>query len=144
MAHHWRGWPGKARSRLSSERGALALQKSAEMSSDMEMSDDDEYEYDEDDEDEDDDVGFADAPPVQRMETTYRPLDPEACRALATRRVDEVKELLCCDGTVAAMLLRFFRWDQEKLMEGAPRACPAPRPTPDPSVPPRRRVPPES
>ena len=37
----------------------------------MEMSDDDEYEYDEYDEDEDDDVGFADAPPVQRMETTY-------------------------------------------------------------------------
>jgi len=85
--------------------------------SDMDMSDaDDDYDYDQSDED-DEDVGFADAPPVQRVESTYKALTPEACRTLASQKVDEVKELLCCDSTVASMLLRFFRWDQEKLME---------------------------
>jgi ariadne-1 len=64
-----------------------------------------------------DDVGFADGPPVQRQESTFTPLDNEGLRVMAGNRVDEVMELLCCDRNVAAMLLRFFRWDQEKLME---------------------------
>ena len=87
------------------------------------MSDDD-FEYDDepddDQDDSDDDVGFADAPPIQRAETSFTPLDQEACRAMANSRVDEVAELLCIDRTVAGMLLRQFTWDQEKLMEGAP------------------------
>ena len=92
--------------------------------SDVEMSDDD-FDYDDEDEDDydDDDVGFADAPPVQRIESSFKALDSEGCRAMAGSRIDEVKELLCCDGAIAAMLLRFFRWDQEKLMEGEPALC---------------------
>ena len=85
------------------------------------MSDGSDYMSDGDYEDQsdDDDVGFADAPPVLRVESSFKALDQEGCRTMANCRVDEVKELLCCDGTVAAMLLRFFHWDQEKLMEGA-------------------------
>ena len=66
----------------------------------------------------DDDVGFADAPPVQRVEPSFTVLDSDGCRAMANTRVAEVKEVLCCDAAIAAMLLRFFRWDKEKLMEG--------------------------
>ena len=66
----------------------------------------------------DDDVGFADAPPVQRVEPSFTALDSDGCRAMANTRVAEVKEVLCCDAAIAAMLLRFFRWDKEKLMEG--------------------------
>ena len=36
----------------------------------------------------------------------------------------QVMELLCCDRNAAAMLLRFFRWDQEKLLWGSPPAPP--------------------
>lgn len=93
--------------------------------SDVDMSDDD-FEYDDDpdddqDDDSDDDAGFADAPPIQRAETSFQPLDQEKLRAMANARIDEVTELLCCDRTVAGLLLRYFRWDQEKLMEGTPR-----------------------
>jgi len=98
---------------------SLALPHHSHMS-DVDMSDDD-FEYDDepddDQDDSDDDVGFADAPPIQRAETSFTPLDQEACRAMANSRVDEVAELLCIDRTVAGMLLRQFRWDQEKLME---------------------------
>ena len=73
---------------------------------------------DDDDDDDDNDVGFADAPPVQRIEQPFTALDSDGCRAMANTRVDEVKEILCCDAPMAAMLLRFFRWDKEKLMEG--------------------------
>ena len=66
----------------------------------------------------DDDVGFADAPPVQRVEQSFTALDGDGCRAMANTCVDEVKEVLCCDAETAAMLLRVFRWDKEKLMEG--------------------------
>ncbi len=86
----------------------------------MDYSDDDMSEMGDDGSD--DDVGFADGPPVQRQESTFTPLDNEGLRVMAGNRVDEVMELLCCDRNVAAMLLRFFRWDQEKLMEGAPPA----------------------
>ena len=66
----------------------------------------------------DDDVGFADAPPVQRVEQSFTALDGDGCRVMANTRVEEVKEILCCNAAIAAMLLRFFRWDKEKLMEG--------------------------
>ena len=66
----------------------------------------------------DDDVGFADAPPVQRAKASFTALDSDGCRAMANTHVAEVKEILCCDAAIAAMLLRFFRWDKEKLMEG--------------------------
>ena len=66
----------------------------------------------------DDDVGFADAPPVQRVEQSFTALDCDGCRVMANTRVEEVKEILCCNAAIAAMLLRFFRWDKEKLMEG--------------------------
>ena len=78
------------------------------------MSDDDICETSSDDVD----VGFADAPPVQRVEKSFTALDGDGCRAMANTRVEEVKEILCCDAAIAAMLLRFFRWDKEKLMEG--------------------------
>lgn len=67
----------------------------------------------------DDDVGFADAPPVLRAEQSFTALDGAGCRAMANTCVEEVKEILCCDAASAAMLLRFFRWDKEKLMEGS-------------------------
>ena len=79
---------------------------------------DEAWEMSEDSDDDDDDVGFADAPPVQRAEQSFTGLDSDGCRAMANTRVDEVKDILCCDARVAAMLLRFFRWDKEKLMEG--------------------------
>ena len=65
-----------------------------------------------------DDVGFADAPPVRRAEQSFTAPDSAGCRAMANARVGEVKEILCCNAAIAAMLLRFFRWDKEKLMEG--------------------------
>ena len=54
----------------------------------------------------DDDVGFADAPPVQRVEQSFTALDCDGCRVMANTRVEEVKEILCCNAAIAAILLR--------------------------------------
>ena len=61
------------------------------------------------------------APPVQAVEQTFRVLTPEECLARANAKVQEVVELLCCDAQVAALLLRHFRWDSDKLTDGARR-----------------------
>ena len=89
------------------------------------MSDDDDAGFAMSDEDEEmcdtseDDGGFADAPPICKRLQSFTALDGDGCRAMANACVDEVKEILCCDAPTAAMLLRFFRWDKKKLMEGA-------------------------
>ena len=89
------------------------------------MSDDDDAGFAMSDDDEEmcdtseDDGGFADAPPICKRLQSFTALDGDGCRAMANACVDEVKEILCCDAPTAAMLLRFFRWDKEKLMEGA-------------------------
>ena len=94
------------------------------MSDDEDFSDDDDVGFPMSDDEmcetsSDDDVGFASAPPVQRVEHSFTALDGAGCRAMANTCVEEVKEVLCCDAASAAMLLRFFRWDKEKLMEGS-------------------------
>ena len=89
------------------------------------MSDMDDEEYDSnasfEDQGSDDDDAFDDTPDPTAKEAQYTTLDPEQCRALASKAVKSVVELLCCDEQVAQMLLRQYKWDQDKLVEGAPR-----------------------
>ena len=88
------------------------------------MDDEDDYS-----EDGDDDQVF-EAPAVQQQESTFNVLTPEECEAAANREVQSVCELLCCEASVAGILLRHFKWDRDKLTDGgcrtSARACPPP------------------
>jgi hypothetical protein len=57
--------------------------------------------------------------PVRQNTLPYEVLDSAACLALALKEVEELCELLCCSEDVAGILLRQFRWNREKLTEGA-------------------------
>ena len=97
---------------------AASTRCSASMSDDESMDD-----YYDEDEDEDsaeylDEDGF-DAPQVEQSEAAYEVLDAAQCLELAQAQVRELSELLCCESETAEWLLRDFRWDREKLTEGA-------------------------
>ena len=93
---------------------------------------DEEMEWDDslDDASEEDDEHCFDSEPVRQASCSYEALDASACQQLAQQAVHNVSELLCCQPDVSALLLRHFRWDREKLMDGAtrPRARPPARP----------------
>ena len=87
------------------------------------MSDDeDEYMYDSDEDDSAeylDEEGF-DAPPVEAHEQVFSVLDGATCLECAQTEVRDTSDLLCVPAATAEVLLRAFRWDREKLTEGAP------------------------
>ena len=58
---------------------------------------------------------------MQHQESTFTVLSPADCDAQAKQEVQAVCELLCCDADAAHILLRHFRWDRDKLTDGAPR-----------------------
>jgi len=58
--------------------------------------------------------------PVRQNTLPFDALDSAACLVLAQKEVRELCELLCCSEDVAGILLRQFRWNREKLTEGAP------------------------
>ena len=64
------------------------------------------------------DDAFDDTPEPTSKEVDFTSLSPEQCRAKAAEAVKVVVELLCCDQQVAQMLLRQYKWDQDKLVEG--------------------------
>jgi len=83
-------------------------------------SDYEEYEDDMDDEDEDmesqdEDDNWVDSDPVRQATLNYEVLDSAACKEMAMRLVRQVGDLLSCESEQAAILLRQFRWDQERL-----------------------------
>ena len=84
------------------------------------MDDSEEEEYDDGSEDGDDAV--FEAPAVQAQESSHVSLTPEECDAAAKAQVQSVVELLCCEPGVAHVLLRHFKWDRDKLTDGAPHA----------------------
>ena len=61
------------------------------------------------------------APPVLVVEAVFHVLTPAECLARAEAQVQEMTELLCCDPMVAQLLLRHFRWNRDKLTDGAHR-----------------------
>lgn len=82
--------------------------------------DDEEYGSDGYSEDESDAESHAfETPPIQAAELAFRVLLPEECLSNAQKQVQEVQELLCCDAQVACLLLRHFKWDRDKLTDGA-------------------------
>ena len=82
------------------------------------MMEDSEEEYDEDDEN---DAVF-EAPAVQHQESSFQVLTPAECEAAARQAVQSVVDLLCCEEDAAQILLRRYKWDQDRLTDGAP-AC---------------------
>ena len=111
------------------------------------MSDEEDYmdDSEEGDDDEYNDTVF-DLPTVQHQESVFHVLTPDDCDAAAKQQVQSVQELLCCDADVAHILLRQFRWDRDKLTDGARRlssclrtsccaapSAPAPAPAPGPA-----------
>jgi len=72
-----------------------------------------------DDTSEVDDEPCFDAEDVPKATLPYTVLDPTACAALAQKEMQAVIELLCCNEEVAGILMRQFRWNREKLTEGA-------------------------
>ena len=70
-------------------------------------------------------VSFAE---VRRPSVRPHVPPPELGVLLAEAEVRSVSELLCCSCDVSALLLRHFRWDREKLTDGAPAPLPAHRP----------------
>jgi len=89
------------------------------MSSDEDYMDDSDYGSGSDGDDE-----IFEAPAVQAQESTFSVLTPEDCEKLAEHEVQSVTELLCCPPAVGQLLLRHFRWDRDKLTDGATAACP--------------------
>jgi len=84
------------------------------------MDDEDSYFDDMEGEEEDDDDDSADCfdePAVEQHQAAYSVLDGPTCHAMATKQVVEVAEILACDMDVAQVLLRHFKWDQEKLTD---------------------------
>lgn len=81
-------------------------------------------EYDDDDESQedfdDDEEGFESALVRRPAAAEWEVLDRERCLELAEQQVKAISELLCCQSEVSAILLRYFRWDREKLTNGAP------------------------
>ena len=88
--------------------------------------------------------------PLQRPPSHTRllqVLDSTRCLSLAEAEVGAISELLCCPTDLAALLLRYFKWDREKLTNdymadaqaGAPPDHPDQlhpnHPTPDPNHP---------
>lgn len=70
-------------------------------------------EYESDDAEDEDD--FVESAPVRQVSAAYNVLDAADCQALANEEVTHVRELLDCSFDVAAVLLRQFRWDRERL-----------------------------
>ena len=69
------------------------------------------------------------APPIVAQDSLFHVLLPEDCEQRARAQVKDVCELLCCEPDVAQLLLRHFRWDRDKLTDGAPSSsscCPPP------------------
>ena len=71
---------------------------------------------------------FNDAPDPTAKEAQFKSLNPEECFALANEAIKGVQELLCCDTQVAQVLLRQYKWDQDKLVEGERAAAPSESP----------------
>ena len=69
--------------------------------------------------DEDDDEQCFESEPVQAATSSFEGFDAAGCLELAQAEVRSVSELLCCSCDVSALLLRHFRWDREKLTDGA-------------------------
>lgn len=80
------------------------------------MSDSEEQSFDEEGSDQDD-AAFEGPPPVAKKKS-YDVLDPVMCLASAQKQVETVVDLLCCEPAVAQILLRRYKWDQDKLIEG--------------------------
>ena len=76
-------------------------------------------------------AGIDDGPAIERQISEYKVLNAGDCSAAAQKQVREVAELLCCDEETCSLMLRYFRWNREKLMEGVLHAQPASR-TPHP------------
>ena len=72
-----------------------------------------------------DDAQVFDSEPVRQTSIGFEALDAAECRQLAQQAVRNMSELLCCQPDVSALLLRHFRWDREKLMDGATPPAPA-------------------
>ena len=84
--------------------------------SDFEMEDSEEYDPSDDGDDE-----MFETPAVQAKESMFTVLEPEDCEKRAMKEVTSVVDLLCCDPAVAQILLRHFKWDRDKLTDGACR-----------------------
>jgi len=63
-------------------------------------------------------AGIDDGPAIERQISEYKVLNAGDCSAAAQKQVREVAELLCCDEETCSLMLRYFRWNREKLMEG--------------------------
>lgn len=78
------------------------------------------YESDASDDDEEYE-GFDDCfdePTVAKKDKPFQVLDETTCHALATKAVVDVSEILCCEIDVSQSLLRYYKWDRERLTEG--------------------------
>ena len=69
-------------------------------------------------------AGIDDGPAIERQISEYKVLNAGDCSAAAQKQVREVAELLCCDEETCSLMLRYFRWNREKLMEGNTRRRP--------------------
>lgn len=79
-------------------------------------SDDNVFDDGEDEDEDEDDTAFEGPVPVAK-EASFAVLDKARCQALAQAKLRSVMELLCCEAGVAQMLLRQYKWDQDKLVE---------------------------
>ena len=93
-------------------------QMSSDMDEAMELEDGSQASsYDEDDCDDSDDA--FEAPPLAKPDSVYAVLTPTEAAEHASKQVVEVTSVLNCDREAAILLLRHFRWDRDKLMDGA-------------------------
>eukprot|EP00965_Chrysotila_dentata_P119969 3968136-Pleurochrysis_carterae.AAC.3 len=81
--------------------------------SDVDMSD---SEYQDSDVD---DNTWVESAPVRQPPPAYLVLDEAECLSTAEAQVRQVSEMLCVEPDVAAILLRQFRWDRERMTTGA-------------------------
>ena len=100
----------------------------SDMEEDEDYFDDDDDSGSFEDDGSDDDDAFNQAPDPTAKEAEFKCLAPEECKELASKAVKGVMELLCCDTQVAQVLLRQYKWDQDKLVEGEHATSPAPLP----------------
>lgn len=89
----------------------------SDMEEDEDYFDDDDDSGSFEDDGSDDDDAFNQAPDPTAKEAEFKCLAPEECKELASKAVKGVMELLCCDTQVAQVLLRQYKWDQDKLVE---------------------------
>ena len=81
-------------------------------------------------------AGIDDGPAIERQISEYKVLNAGDCSAAAQKQVREVAELLCCDEETCSLMLRYFRWNREKLMEGVLHDLAPPLHPPSPTLPP--------